>query len=77
MNGELKRMTGNTLALMEKLQVKVFVVVNNEDGHTVEGTIESHVNRFSVKSLVFKEKHIDGIQFIESDFSEAEVYINI
>jgi hypothetical protein len=77
MKNDLKRMTGNTLALMEKLQVKVNVVVNNEDSHTVEGTIESHANSFSVKSLAFKEKHIDEIQFIKSDFSEAEVYINI
>jgi len=76
MKEDLKRMTRNALDLMEKLQVKVFVVVNNEDSHTVEGTIESHDNIFSVKKLSFKEKYVEDIQFIKDDFSEAEVYIH-
>ncbi len=78
MTKEEKSESINTsLMLMTRADIKIMVVVNNEDSYTAEGPLKFDGEHFSVESLAFKVKHVEEVTMTEADYSEAEIYITV
>ena len=74
---EKSKSINTSLMLMTKADVKIMVVVNNEDSYTAKGPLKFDGEHFSVESLAFKIKHVSEVTMTEADYSEAEVYITV